>query len=132
MSRVINKDLQKKAIELRNNMTKAEIILWSRLRMRQVDGWKFRRQQPIFNYIVDFYCHELKLKIEVDGEIHKLPDQKKSDLKRDKLLSINGFNLVHFYNHEIETNLDASVKKIKSVISNIGHLPGKNLNEKQS
>lgn len=132
MSRVLNKDLQKKAIEMRNNMTKAEIILWSRLRMRQVDGWKFRRQQPIFNYIVDFYCHELKLIIEVDGEIHTLPGQKKSDLKRDKLLSINGFNIVRFYNHEIETNLDASVIKIKSVISNVCHLPGKNLNEKQS
>ncbi len=80
MSRVLNKDLQKKAIEMRNNMTKAEIILWSRLRMRQVDGWKFRRQQPIFDYIVDFYCHELKLIIEVDGEIHTLPEQRKSDM----------------------------------------------------
>jgi very-short-patch-repair endonuclease len=113
------KELRKRAIVLRNKMTKAEIILWSRLRMRQIDGWKFRRQQPILNYIVDFYCHDLKFIIEVDGEIHNLPEQNKSDLIRDKMLIINGFNILHFSNHEIETNLDSSISKIKSIISDI-------------
>jgi very-short-patch-repair endonuclease len=113
------KELRKKAIVLRNKMTKAEIILWSRLRMRQIDGWKFRRQQPILNYIVDFYCHDLKFIIEVDGEIHNLPEQSKSDLIRDKMLIINGFNILHFSNHEIETNLDSSILTIKSIISDI-------------
>jgi Uncharacterized protein conserved in bacteria len=113
------KELRKRAIVLRNKMTKAEIILWSRLRMRQIDGWKFRRQQPILNYIVDFYCHDLKFIIEVDGEIHNLPEQSKSDLIRDKMLIINGFNILHFSNHEIETNLDSSISKIKSIISDI-------------
>jgi very-short-patch-repair endonuclease len=119
MTRVINKDLKKRAIDLRNNMTKAEIILWSRLQMRQIEGFKFRRQQPIFDYIVDFYCHELKLIIEVDGEIHTLPDQIKSDNLRDKMFINNGFNIIHLTNHEIETNLDSSVTRIKSVIANI-------------
>ena len=119
MARVLNKDLKKRAVDLRNNMTKAEIILWSRLRMRQVEGWKFRRQQPIFDYIVDFYCHELKLIIEVDGEIHTLPELIKSDNHRNKLLTNNGFNIIHFTNHEIETNLDSSIKKIHAVIANI-------------
>ena len=100
-------------------MTKAEILLWSRLRMRQVGGWKFRRQQPIFNYIVDFYCHEIKLIIEVDGEIHNLPEQKKSDRYRNKILTINGYNVIHVSNHEVETNLDSSLARIKSVISSI-------------
>lgn len=117
MARVINKDLKKRAVELRNNMTKAEIILWSRLRMRQVAGLKFRRQQPIFDYIVDFYCHEIKLVIEVDGEIHTLPEQRKSDMLRNKILTINGYNVIHFSNHEIETNLDSVIKKIKSIIA---------------
>ena len=119
MSRVLNKDLQKKAIELRNNMTKDEIILWSRLRMRQVSGWKFRRQQPIFNYIVDFYCHELKLIIEVDGEIHNLPDQIKSDMFRNNILTINGYNVIHFTNHEIETNINSVIAKIIAKINSI-------------
>ena len=117
MARVINKDLKKRAVELRNNMTKAEIILWSRLRMRQVAGLKFRRQQPIFDYIVDFYCQEIKLVIEVDGEIHTLPEQRKSDMLRNKILTINGYNVIHFSNHEIETNLDSVIKKIKSIIA---------------
>jgi very-short-patch-repair endonuclease len=113
------KELRKRAIVLRNKMTKAEIILWSRLRMRQIDGWKFRRQQPVLDYIVDFYCHDLKFIIEVDGEIHNLPEQSKSDLIRDKMLIINGFNILHFSNHEIETNLDSSILTIKSIISDI-------------
>ena len=79
-----NRELVKNARELRRNMTRAEIILWSRLRSKNIDGYKFRRQQPIFNYIVDFYCHELKLIIEVDGEIHSLSDKSESDMKRDK------------------------------------------------
>lgn len=98
-------------------MTKAEIILWSRLRMRQVEGWKFRRQQPIFDYIVDFYCHELKLIIEVDGEIHFLPEIIESDKHRDKILKNNGYHIIHFSNHEIETNLNHSLLKLKTVIS---------------
>jgi very-short-patch-repair endonuclease len=87
--------------------------------MRQIDGWKFRRQQPVLDYIVDFYCHDLKFIIEVDGEIHNLPEQSKSDLIRDKMLIINGFNILHFSNHEIETNLDSSISTIKSIISDI-------------
>jgi len=113
------KELRKRAIVLRNKMTKAEIILWSRLRMRQIDGWKFRRQQPILDYIVDFYCHDLKLIIEVDGEIHSLPDQIKSDKVRNKMLVNNGFIIIHLSNHEIETNLSSSLLKIKLFISSI-------------
>lgn len=113
------KELRKKAAELRNRMTKAEIILWSRLRMRQIEGWKFRRQQPILDYIVDFYCHTLKLLIEVDGDIHTLPEQVKSDKFREKMLINNGFNIIHFSNHEIETDLESSVLKLKAFISTI-------------
>ncbi len=67
------KELRRKARELRNNMTKAEIILWSRIRSKQINGYKFRRQYPVLDFIADFYCHELKLIIEVDGEVHTLP-----------------------------------------------------------
>lgn len=113
------KVLRKRAKELRNNMTRAEIILWSRIRLKQINGYKFRRQYPLLDYIVDFYCHKLKLIIEVDGGIHTLPEQAKSDKYRDNLLKNNGYNVIRLTNHEIETNLEGSLLKIKSVIPDI-------------
>jgi very-short-patch-repair endonuclease len=112
-----DRDLTNKAKSLRNNMTLAEILLWSKLRMKQVDGYKFRRQQTIFDYVVDFYCHELKLVIEVDGEIHSLSEQAEKDKSRDKILKINGYNIFRLSNIEIKADLNASVNKIKSFIS---------------
>ena len=116
---VEKKELRNKARILRNKMTKAEIILWSRIRSRQLYGYKFRRQQAILDYIVDFYCHDLKLIIEVDGDIHSLPEIVESDKHREKILKNNGFHIIHFSNHEIETNLNHSLSKIKSFISEI-------------
>ena len=116
MSYYGNKELVKRARVLRSNMTLAEIILWSRLRSKKIDGYKFRRQQPIFDYVIDFYCHELKLIIEVDGEIHSLIEKTDSDTKRDKILKINGYHLIRLSNFEIETNIDATISKIKTFI----------------
>lgn len=76
----------------------------------------FRRQQPIFEYVIDFYCHELKLIIEVDGEIHSLIEKIDSDTKRDKILKINGYHLIRLSNFEIETNIDATISKIRTFI----------------
>jgi very-short-patch-repair endonuclease len=108
--------LVKRARSLRNNMTTAEIMLWSRLRSKKIDGYKFRRQQPIFNYIVDFYCHELKLIVEVDGEIHSFPDKKDYDKNRDRILQISGYNVLRLTNLEIETETDAAITKIRAFI----------------
>jgi len=112
-----NRELVRKARVLRSNMTRAEIILWSRLRSKKIDGYKFRRQQPIYDYVVDFYCHELMLIIEVDGEIHSLSEKKDSDKKRDKILKINGYCILHLTNFEIETETDATINKIRSFIT---------------
>jgi len=114
-----DRELIKKARELRSNMTKAEIILWSRIRSKQIDGYKFRRQQPIFNYIVDFYCHELKLIIEVDGPIHLTDETNKYDLKRDNTFKINGYHILRLTNSEVETNINSSTNKIRLFISRI-------------
>jgi len=114
-----NKELVSNARLLRNNMTKAEIILWSRLRERKINGYKFRRQQPIFDYIVDFYCNELKLIIEVDGEIHSLPEKTNNDSKRDNILKINGYYIIRLTNLEIETELDSTINKINLYINEI-------------
>jgi len=112
-----NRELVKRARVLRSNMTRAEIILWSRLRSKQVDGFKFRRQQPIFDYVVDFYCDKLKLVVEVDGEIHSFPDKIESDKKRDKILIINGYHIIRLSNLEIETEIDSAIIKIRSFIA---------------
>jgi very-short-patch-repair endonuclease len=114
-----NRELVRRARVLRSNMTKAEIILWSRLRSKKIDGYKFRRQQPIFDYVIDFYCDELKLIIEVDGEIHSLSEKAGYDSKRDKLLKINGFHVIRLSNFEIETEIDSTINKIISYISEI-------------
>ena len=114
-----NKELVRNARVLRNNMTRAEIILWSRLRERKINGYKFRRQQPILDYIVDFYCPELKLIIEADGEIHSLNENSEYDLKRDNILKINGYHIIRFTNFKIETDLDSTINKIKLYINDI-------------
>lgn len=113
------KQLRKKAIVLRNSMIKVEIILWSRLQKRQVKGYKFRRQQPIYNYIVDFYCHEFKCIIEVDGEIHYLEEINAKDLKRDKFLQINGYHTLRLSNFEIISDINSTINKITLFISTL-------------
>ncbi len=112
-----NRDLVKKARVLRSSMTLAEILLWSRIRSKQVDGFKFRRQQPLYNYIVDFYCHELKLIVEIDGVIHSDSKQADYDKNRDKIFKINGFHVLHLSNHEIVTDLTSAVDKLRNFIS---------------
>ena len=120
-----NKELTKRARILRNSMTIPEIILWSRLRSRNINGYKFRRQQPVFEYIVDFYCHELKLIIEVDGEIHSLSEIADYDKKRENKLNSNGYNILRFSNFEIETDIESVIDKIKTYITmNLSPLKG--------
>jgi very-short-patch-repair endonuclease len=114
-----NRELVKNARVLRSNMTRAEIILWSRLRSKKINGYKFRRQQPIFDYIVDFYCHDLKLIIEVDGEIHSISEKTNHDSKRDNILKINGYHIIRVSNLEVETEIDSTIIKIISYISEI-------------
>jgi very-short-patch-repair endonuclease len=112
-----NRELVKRARVLRRHMTVPEIILWSRLRLKKLDGYKFRRQQPIFDYIVDFYCNELRLIVEVDGEIHSLSENLDSDLKREKILKTNGYYIIRLSNFEVETDPDTAIIKIRSFIS---------------
>jgi very-short-patch-repair endonuclease len=112
-----NRGLMKRARVLRKSMTVPEIILWSRLRSRKIISYKFRRQQPIFDYIVDFYCHDLKLIIEVDGEIHSHAENIDSDKKRENILKTNGYNILRYTNLDIETDLDSVIAGIKSFIT---------------
>ena len=90
-----------RARELRANTTEPEKILWDRISNRQLDGFKFRRQHPINTYIADFYCHQAKLVVELDGLIHYYPENKEYDKSRNLEMEGLGIRVIRFRNEEI-------------------------------
>ena len=105
-----------KAEELRNNMTLAEEILWKEIHINQWKA-KFRRQHPIAIYIVDFYCHSLKLVIELDGGIHDTDEAKRNDEIREKHLRELGLRVIRFKNEEVYREMDKVLNTISSIIN---------------
>ncbi|MBI5212229.1 MAG: endonuclease domain-containing protein [Nitrospirae bacterium] len=95
---------------LRKSQTDAEKLLWKHLRAKQMEGLKFRRQQPIGNYVIDFICLEKSLVIEVDGGQHA--DNKK-DEERDAWLKLEGFKVLRFWNNEVLTNMKGVLEVIR-------------------
>ncbi len=106
-----NSHLTPYAKKLRRGATKAESRLWQRLRARQMEGYKFRRQQPIDNYIVDFVCLENKLIVELDGGQHAAGQPE--DKKRDHFMELNGFMVLRFWNNEVFENLEGVLGVIR-------------------
>jgi very-short-patch-repair endonuclease len=104
------------AKELRRSQTEAEQRLWALLRNRQVKGKKFRRQHAIANYVVDFYCHECKLAIELDGLHHKATEAKEYDNARTKLLSEYGIIVLRFWNAEVMNEPERVLQQISSCL----------------
>lgn len=104
-----------RAKELRNRLTDSESLLWNHIKGKQLRV-KFRRQHPISNYIADFYCHEIKLVIELDGSIHNLPEIASNDLERQKYLEEIGLTVLRFTNRELYHNLNQVLDKIKEAI----------------
>ena len=96
---------------LRKRSTDAELILWQRIKARRLEGIKFRRQQPIEDFIVDFLSFENRIIIELDGGQHVEDRQK--DRERDKLLTKAGFKVLRFWNNEIFENLDGVLERIQ-------------------
>ncbi len=105
-----------KAMSLRDESTKAEIKLWNALRDNRLNGYKFRRQHPIKNYIADFYCHEARLIVEVDGEIHNIESVKEHDEGRTVELGEFDVNVIRFSNEEILNSLENVLFQINNVI----------------
>ncbi|MGV3596967.1 MAG: endonuclease domain-containing protein [Bacteroidota bacterium] len=101
---------------LRGSQTEAERFLWSELRNRKFESVKFRRQHPIGKYIADFYCHELKLVIEIDGAVHNSQDQKEYDKGRTQELNEKGILVIRFTNSEVENNLQNVLYRLKEFI----------------
>jgi very-short-patch-repair endonuclease len=107
----MNHSLTNFAKNLRKNSTDAEALLWQRLRGRQLDGIKFRRQQPFANFIVDFVSFEKRVIIELDGGQHA--QERHKDIERDRFLSENGFRVLRFWNNEVLKNIDGVLEVIR-------------------
>jgi len=102
--------------DLRRNMTKAERILWNHLRNKQLDGYRFRRQHPVKDFVVDFFCYEAMLVVEVDGSVHSEHTQAERDIERTRLLNQLGIGVIRFANDEVESNINEVITRIKGEI----------------
>jgi very-short-patch-repair endonuclease len=98
------------AKKLRKNSTHAETVLWNRLRAKQIEGIKFRRQQPIEGIIVDFVSFEKRIVIELDGGQHATG--RANDLDRDRFLEKSGYRVLRFWNNEVLENLEGVLNVI--------------------
>ena len=108
-----NPKLKEYARELRNNSTKAEIILWLKLKGKQMYGYDFHRQKPLDQYIVDFFCNELMLAIEVDGYSHDLIEVHNNDLKKEMKLNKLGVTVLRFSDNQVLKDMTNVLRSIE-------------------
>ena len=106
------KDLKLLARKLRNESTLAEVLLWCELKNKQILGFQFHRQVPMLDYIVDFYCHELQLAIEVHGESHSIELIATNDANRQKRLEAEGVKFLRFDDLEVKRNMGEIINDI--------------------
>ncbi len=100
---------------LRKNMTEAERALWQRLRAKQL-GVRFRRQHPVGPYVLDFYCYQARLAVEVDGGQHDRPLQRAHDAARTRFLERQGIRVLRFWNHEVLHNMEGVLEAIVAAL----------------
>ena len=110
--------LKEYALTHRSNPTKAEQVLWDLLKTKKLEGYKFRRQHIIGNFITDLVCLGKRLIIEIDGLIHQLPDNKVSDEERTEWLNLKGFKVIRFTNQEVLNNTETVISTISSNLKN--------------
>ncbi|WP_314787508.1 endonuclease domain-containing protein [Segatella buccae] len=104
--------------QLRRESTPCERILWRHINGRQINGLKFRRQHGFGPYVMDFYCPEIKLCIEVDGVVHESEEAKRHDAERTDFLNSQGIKVFRLQNQEIEDNAANAIKRLKDFIEN--------------
>ncbi|RZL17253.1 MAG: DUF559 domain-containing protein [Pedobacter sp.] len=104
---------------LRRNSTDFEHIMWQALRNRKINGFKFRRQHPLLIYIADFYCHEAKLIVEIDGEIHNTRENKAYDQHREKELNKHGLTVLRFQNDDVLYDLAYVINRISVFLNDL-------------
>jgi len=105
------------ARQLRKQPTEAELRLWSRLRRRQLDGHRFRRQSPFGRYVADFLCLEMRLIIEVDGGQHD--GNGAQDAARTRWFEAQGFTVIRFWNNDVLSNTAGVIQSIQMTLSEL-------------
>jgi very-short-patch-repair endonuclease len=108
-------EIFRNAAKLRENMTEAELKLWEFVRKKPL-GYKFRRQHPIGVYVLDFYCHKLRISIEVDGDYHLNNEQKEQDAERTAYLNSLGITEYRFTNKEVSKDFDNTIETVKEIL----------------
>ena len=117
----MDNDLNKSLLvrrELRNNSTPEEAVLWTQIKSRKIKGYKWRRQHPIGEYILDFYCPEAKLCIELDGAAHYTYNGAREDSIRTSFLNSKGIKVIRFENRLIWDNIDGVIEIIEQELEN--------------
>ena len=123
MTKIYNKTaLKERRRDLRKVSTKAEDLLWKLLRNRNIKGYKFKRQYSVGGYILDFYCPEIKLAIELDGAYHLDSERTKYDAQRTKIINECDLTVVRFSNEEVSNNIDYVLNEIEKSIA-VASLP---------
>ncbi len=107
------------ARQLRKQQTKTEHIVWQHIRAKRLKGLKFKRQQPLGNYIVDFICFEASLIIEIDGGQHA--ENKEYDKQRDDWLQTQGYKVLRFWNNDVLTNFEGVYDSICAYLTEVGY-----------
>ena len=102
----------------RKTATETEKLMWEELRGKKINGYKFRRQHPVDTFIADFYCHEKKLIIEIDGEYHFQNDQPQYDTWRTEILENLGITVIRFSNYEVENEIEKVINLLKLLLQN--------------
>jgi very-short-patch-repair endonuclease len=110
MGQRVDREHVQRAKELRAGMTRAEAVLWERVRRNGLHGLHFRRQQLIDGFIADFYCHAARLVVEIDGEVHD--ERQGYDTERTELFQARGLAILRFTNEEVFRNLDGTLEII--------------------
>jgi very-short-patch-repair endonuclease len=124
MTKLYNKTSEKgKRQLLRNNMPPAEQLVWARLKGRQIECCKFRRQYSVSAFVVDFYSIEIKLAIEIDGESHFHDGAEIYDRERQSLIEAAGIRFLRFTNQQVYEELDAVIDSIAQMICALRELP---------
>ena len=113
--RQITPELQQAAWQLREAMTPAEQVLWEALRDKKLNGLKFRRQHPVEQFILDFYCPLHKLAVELDGSIHEARSEQ--DAARKAHLAAHGCRVIRFHNEEVLTALPSVLERIALAVA---------------
>jgi very-short-patch-repair endonuclease len=124
MTKLYNRTSEKaKRQQLRRNMTKTEFMFWQKLKGKQLKGVKFRSQYGVGQFVVDFYCTELKLAIEIDGDSHFQDGAQEYDWERQAFIESLGIQFLRFTNDEVYGNLEGVLERIIQKIEELWDNP---------